>query len=187
MICFAACNIEVLVGFDVSAQNIFSAQPNLLSKMNGILQRISKMAAISCSSGQIPSVQVGILAMDSASEPAQLQFTNNADELFEAFRALRSRGPFVLNGKTISAYTNRFKGRQNNAIKVGYLQYKLISMFLLMLHHSFLQNGAIMQIGAYMVFWIWMHLSDISIGISPDIEGNSQSGVRGNVLLTCDK
>lgn len=109
------------MGFDVSAQNIFSAQPNLQSKMNSILQRISKMAAISCSSGQIPSVQVGILAMDSASEPVQLEFTDNADELFEAFRALRSRGPFVLNGRTISAYTNRFKGRQNNAIKVGYL------------------------------------------------------------------
>lgn len=109
------------MGFDVSAQNIFSAQPNLQSKMGSILQRISKMAPISCSSGQIPSVQVGILAMDSASEPAQLEFTDNADELFEAFRALRSRGPFVLNGKTISAYTNRFKRRQNNAIKVGYL------------------------------------------------------------------
>lgn len=109
------------MGFDVSAQNIFSAQPNLQSKMNSILQRISKMAAISCSSGQIPSVQVGILAMDSASEPVQLEFTDNADELFEAFRALRSRGPFVLNGRTISAYTNRFKGRQNNAIKVGCL------------------------------------------------------------------
>uniref|UniRef100_A0A3B4TR29 Collagen type VI alpha 3 chain n=1 Tax=Seriola dumerili TaxID=41447 RepID=A0A3B4TR29_SERDU len=103
------CNIEVLVGFDVNGQNIFSTQTNLQSKMGTILQRISKMAAISCSSGQIPSVQVGMLAMDSASEPVQLDFTDNADELFEAFRALRNRGPFVLNGKTISAYTNRFK------------------------------------------------------------------------------
>uniref|UniRef100_A0AAQ6IM24 Collagen, type VI, alpha 3 n=1 Tax=Anabas testudineus TaxID=64144 RepID=A0AAQ6IM24_ANATE len=113
-----ACNIEVLVGFDVSAQNIFSAQTNLQSKMGAILQRISKMAAISCSSGQSPSVQIGMLAMDSASEPVQLDFTDNADELFEAFRALRTRGPFVLNGKTISAYTNRFKTRQDNVVKV---------------------------------------------------------------------
>ncbi|KAG7502875.1 collagen alpha-3(VI) chain isoform X3 [Solea senegalensis] len=112
------CSVEVLVGFDVNAQNIFSAQTNLQSKMGAILQRISKMAAISCSSGQIPSVQVGMLAMDSGSEPVQLDFTTNADELFEAFRALRSRGPFVLNGKTISAYTNRFKTRQDNAVKV---------------------------------------------------------------------
>ncbi|KAF7649882.1 hypothetical protein LDENG_00134560 [Lucifuga dentata] len=112
------CNVEVLVGFDVSAQNIFSAQTNLQSKMGAILQRISKMAAISCSSGQIPSVQVGMLAMDSASEPVQLDFTDNADELFEAFRVLRSRGPYVLNGKTIAAYTNRFKSRQDNVVKV---------------------------------------------------------------------
>uniref|UniRef100_A0A669ELY4 Collagen type VI alpha 3 chain n=1 Tax=Oreochromis niloticus TaxID=8128 RepID=A0A669ELY4_ORENI len=111
-------SIEVLVGFDVSAQNIFSAQTNLQSKMEAILQRISKMASISCSAGQIPSVQVGMLAMDSASEPVQLDFTENPDELFEAFRALRSRGPFVLNGKTISAYTNRFKIRQDDTVKV---------------------------------------------------------------------
>lgn len=116
--CLTACNIEVLVGFDVSAQNIFNAQTNLQSKMGGILQRISKMAPISCSSGQIPSVQVGMLAMDSASEPVQLDFTNNADELFESFRALRNRGPFVLNGKTISAYNNRFKTRQDDVVKV---------------------------------------------------------------------
>ncbi|KAG8000794.1 Collagen alpha-3(VI) chain, partial [Nibea albiflora] len=113
-----SCNIEVLVGFDVSAQNIFSAQTNLQNKMGAILQRISKMAAISCSSGEIPSVQVGMLAMDSASEPVQLDFTKNADELFEGFRALRSRGPFVLNGKTISAYTNRFRSRHDNVVKV---------------------------------------------------------------------
>lgn len=115
-----ACNLEVLVGFDVSAQNIFSAQTNLQSKMVAILQRISKMAAISCSSGQSPSVQVGMLAMDSASEPVQLDFTDNVDELFEAFRDLRNRGPFVLNGKTISAYTDRFKTRQENVVKVGF-------------------------------------------------------------------
>lgn len=110
----------MLVGFDVSAQNIFSSQTNLQSKMEAILQRISKMASISCSDGQIPSVQVGMLAMDSASEPVQLDFTTNPDELFEAFRALRSRGPFVLNGKTISAYTNRFKVRQDDTVKVSY-------------------------------------------------------------------
>lgn len=108
-----------MVGFDVSAQNIFSAQTNLQSKMGSILQRISKMANISCSSRQNPSVQVGMLAMDSASEPVQLDFTSNPDELFEAFRALRGRGPFVLNGKTITAYSNRFKIRQDNVVKVS--------------------------------------------------------------------
>lgn len=77
------------------------------------------MTTISCSSGQVPSVQVGMLAMNSAGEPVQLDFTSNAAQLFEGFRALQNRGPFVLNGKTISAYTNRLKTRQDNVVKVG--------------------------------------------------------------------
>uniref|UniRef100_A0A8C7DLY6 Collagen type VI alpha 3 chain n=1 Tax=Oncorhynchus kisutch TaxID=8019 RepID=A0A8C7DLY6_ONCKI len=112
------CSLEVLVGFDVSSQNIFQAQRILESKMGAILQRITKMTGISCSSGQIPSIQVGILAMDSASEPVHLEFTDNADMLFEAFRALRNRGPYVLNAKTISAYGSRFKSRAADAVKV---------------------------------------------------------------------
>ncbi|KAM9483900.1 collagen alpha-3(VI) chain-like isoform 3-T3 [Salvelinus alpinus] len=113
-----ACSLEVLVGFDVSSQNIFQAQRILESKMGAILQRITKMTGISCSSGQIPSIQVGILAMDTASEPVHLEFTDNADTLFEAFRALRNRGPYVLNAKTIAAYGSRFKSRAVDAVKV---------------------------------------------------------------------
>ncbi|KAM4559282.1 collagen alpha-3(VI) chain-like isoform 1-T1 [Odontesthes bonariensis] len=112
------CDIEVLVGFDVNAQNIFSAQTNLQSKMGAILQRISKLAPISCSGGQTPTVQVGMLALDSASEPVQLDFTNDPDQLLENFRALRNRGPFNFNAQTISTYINRFKVRQGNTVKV---------------------------------------------------------------------
>uniref|UniRef100_A0A4W5KAN3 Collagen, type VI, alpha 3 n=1 Tax=Hucho hucho TaxID=62062 RepID=A0A4W5KAN3_9TELE len=114
----SSCILEVLVGFDVSSQNIFQAQRILESKMGAILQRITKMTGISCSSGQIPSIQVGILAMDTASEPVHLEFTDNADMLFEAFRALRNRGPYVLNAKTIAAYGSRFKSRAADAVKV---------------------------------------------------------------------
>lgn len=117
--CFTACNVEVLVGFDVSGQNIFSTQSNLQSKMNTILQRISKMAPISCSGGQNPSIQVGLLALNSASKPVQIDFKDNPDELFEAFRGLRSQGPFILNTQTIQAYMNRFRVRQADTIKVG--------------------------------------------------------------------
>ncbi|XP_077583779.1 collagen alpha-3(VI) chain isoform X4 [Stigmatopora nigra] len=112
------CNVEVLVGFDVSAQNIFSVQTNLLSKMTAILQRIAKMSTISCSSGQIPSIQIGMLAIDSNGRPVQVDFSEDADKLLEEFRALRARGPFVLSGKTISAYKNRFRTRQDNTVKV---------------------------------------------------------------------
>ncbi|MEQ2201545.1 hypothetical protein XENOCAPTIV_013978 [Xenoophorus captivus] len=58
-----------------------------------------------------------MLALDSASAPVQLDFMDNPDELFEAFRGLRSRGPFILNAQTISAYINRFRVRQPNTIK----------------------------------------------------------------------
>ncbi|KAJ0070549.1 hypothetical protein NL108_015668, partial [Boleophthalmus pectinirostris] len=112
------CNIEVLLGFDVNAQNIFSAQTNLQNKMGAILQRISKIASISCSSGQVPTIHLGMLAMGSSGDAVQLDFTDNANELFEGFRGLRTRGPFVLNGQTISAYNTRFKSRQNDVVKV---------------------------------------------------------------------
>lgn len=107
------------MGFDVSGQNIFSTQTNLQSKMGAILQRISKMTPISCSGGGNPSVQVGILAL-SASAAVQLDFTDNPNVLFEAFKDLRNRGPFILNGRTISAYKDRFKVRQDETIKVGF-------------------------------------------------------------------
>ncbi|XP_053536818.1 uncharacterized protein col6a3 isoform X3 [Ictalurus punctatus] len=113
-----ACNLDVLVGFDVSAQNIFAAQRSLESKMAAILQRITQMQAISCSSGQVPSVQVGISALDSALEPVHLDFTDSYTKLIESFRTLHSRGPFILNGKTIDAYSARFKDRPSDRVKV---------------------------------------------------------------------
>lgn len=116
-----ACNLDVLVGFDVSAQNIFAAQRSLESKMAAILQRITQMQAISCSSGQVPSVQVGISALDSALEPVHLDFTDSYTKLIESFRTLHSRGPFILNGKTIDAYSARFKDRPSDRVKVHML------------------------------------------------------------------
>ncbi|XP_036395824.1 collagen alpha-3(VI) chain-like isoform X5 [Megalops cyprinoides] len=113
-----ACKLEVVVGFDVSAQNIFGAQRALESKMGAILQRITQMQSISCSSGQAPTVQIAILAMDSASEPVQLDFTDNHSQLFEAFKALQNRGPYVLNAKTIDAYTSLFRNRATDIVRV---------------------------------------------------------------------
>lgn len=106
------------MGFDVASQNIFAAQRSLESKMTAILQRISQMQTISCSSGQVPTVQLGLLAMDSASEPVQLDFTEKYTELLEPFKALRNRGPFVLNAATIKAYIDRFKGRPTESVRV---------------------------------------------------------------------
>uniref|UniRef100_A0A9J8BV56 Collagen alpha-3(VI) chain n=1 Tax=Cyprinus carpio carpio TaxID=630221 RepID=A0A9J8BV56_CYPCA len=112
------CKLDVLVGFDVASQNIFAAQRSLETKVTSILQRITQMQPISCTSGQVPSIQVGMLAMDSASEPVQLDFTNRYTELLEPFKALRNRGPFVLNGATMKAYADRFKSQPSDSVKV---------------------------------------------------------------------
>ncbi|TSQ01578.1 Collagen alpha-3(VI) chain [Bagarius yarrelli] len=113
-----ACNLDVLVGFDVSSQNIFASQKSLETKMAAILQRIIQMDSISCSAGQVPSVQVGISALDSALEPVHLDFTDSHDKLIESFKSLRTRGPFLLNGKTIDAYNTRLKDRPSDKVKV---------------------------------------------------------------------
>nr|XP_023679601.1 collagen alpha-3(VI) chain isoform X5 [Paramormyrops kingsleyae] len=112
------CKLEVLVGFDVSAQNIFAAQRSLESKMGAILHTVTQMQGISCTSGTSPSVSVGILALDSASEPVQFDFTDNPSQLFESFKALRSRGPYILNAKTIDAYGSMFRNRPSDTVKV---------------------------------------------------------------------
>ncbi|XP_016351069.1 collagen alpha-3(VI) chain-like isoform X1 [Sinocyclocheilus anshuiensis] len=112
------CKLDVLVGFDVASQNIFAAQRSLETKVAAILQRITQMQPISCTSGQVPSIQVGMLVMDSASEPVQLDFTNRYTELLGPFKALRNRGPFVLNGATIKAYADRFKSQPSDSVKV---------------------------------------------------------------------
>ncbi|XP_059417896.1 collagen alpha-3(VI) chain-like isoform X2 [Carassius carassius] len=112
------CKLDVLVGFDVAAQNIFAAQRSLEKKVASILKHITQMQPISCTSGQVPSIQVGMLAMDSASEPVQMDFTNRYTELLEPFKVLRNRGPFVLNGATIKAYADRFKSQPSDSVKV---------------------------------------------------------------------
>ncbi|RXN29074.1 collagen alpha-3(VI) chain-like protein [Labeo rohita] len=112
------CKLDVLVGFDVASQGIFAAQKSLELKMTAILKRITQMQSISCTSGQVPSVQVGMLAMDSASEPVQLDFTNKYTELLEPFKALRNRGPFLLNAATMKAYADRLKSQPSDSVKV---------------------------------------------------------------------
>lgn len=114
----AECKLDVLVGFDVASQGIFAAQKSLELKMTAILKRITQMQSISCTSGQVPSVQVGMLAMDSASEPVQLDFTNKYTELLEPFKALRNRGPFLLNAATMKAYADRLKSQPSDSVKV---------------------------------------------------------------------
>ncbi|RXM30018.1 Collagen alpha-3(VI) chain [Acipenser ruthenus] len=106
------CRLEVLVGFDVSnvgaGQNIFAVQRGLESKMEAILQRISQMRVTSCSGSQVPSVRVGLLALTSAGQQVGFDFSEYKQGLYEQFRALRTRGPYILSTKTVDAYRDKF-------------------------------------------------------------------------------
>uniref|UniRef100_W5MBY0 Collagen type VI alpha 3 chain n=1 Tax=Lepisosteus oculatus TaxID=7918 RepID=W5MBY0_LEPOC len=107
------CKMEVLVGFDVSSvgagQNIFVAQRGLESKMESILQRVSQMHPISCSASQAPSVRVGLVALNSAGQQVGFDLSEYKPQLIESFKNLRSRGPYILNTKTIDAYRSMFQ------------------------------------------------------------------------------
>ncbi|XP_033877227.3 collagen alpha-3(VI) chain-like isoform X3 [Acipenser ruthenus] len=106
------CRLEVLVGFDVSnvgaGQNIFAVQRGLESKMEAIFQRISQMRVTSCSGSQVPSVRVGLLALTSAGQQVGFDFSEYKQGLYEQFRALRTRGPYILSTKTVDAYRDKF-------------------------------------------------------------------------------
>ncbi|XP_041118334.1 collagen alpha-3(VI) chain-like isoform X6 [Polyodon spathula] len=117
------CKLEVLVGFDVSnvgaGQNIFAVQRGLESKMEAIFQRISQMRVTSCSGSQVPSVRVGLLALTSAGQQVGFDFSEYKQELYEQFRALRTRGPYILSTKTVDAYRDKFVASSTpGAVKV---------------------------------------------------------------------
>ncbi|MGH0153081.1 UNVERIFIED_CONTAM: hypothetical protein FKN15_023815 [Acipenser sinensis] len=117
------CRLEVLVGFDVSnvgaGQNIFAVQRGLESKMEAIFQRISQMRVTSCSGSQVPSVRVGLLALTSAGQQVGFDFSEYKQGLYEQFRALRTRGPYILSTKTVDAYRDKFVASSTpGAVKV---------------------------------------------------------------------
>uniref|UniRef100_A0A8C4TE97 Collagen, type VI, alpha 3 n=1 Tax=Erpetoichthys calabaricus TaxID=27687 RepID=A0A8C4TE97_ERPCA len=107
------CNLEVLVGFDVTTvrpgSSIFVEQKGLESKVEAALQRISQMRPTSCSGTQAPTVRVGILALNAAGQKSVFDFAAYKPELVEKFRGLRTKGPYILASRTINAYRDQFK------------------------------------------------------------------------------
>ncbi|KAG2459164.1 CO6A3 protein, partial [Polypterus senegalus] len=107
------CNLEVLVGFDVTnvspGSSIFVEQKGLESKVEAALQRISQMRPTSCSGTQVPTVRVGILALNAAGQKSVFDLAAYKPELVEKFRGLRTKGPYILASRTINAYRDQFK------------------------------------------------------------------------------
>ncbi|XP_069081666.1 collagen alpha-3(VI) chain [Pleurodeles waltl] len=118
-----ACNLEVIVGFDVSSvsagEDIFTAQKGLEPKIQHILDRISKMHRISCSSTEGPTVRVSMIAQ-SATGPVEIfDFSEYKPELFEKFTRVRTRGPYIFTARTLQTYLNKFKtGGADDTVKV---------------------------------------------------------------------
>ncbi|XP_056389375.1 collagen alpha-3(VI) chain [Hyla sarda] len=116
------CNLEVIIGFDVdvsSGQNIFNTYRGLEPKLRQIMERISNMQKISCSGDKTPTVKVAILSQGRTGPVEAFDFSAYRPELAEKILAMGTRGPYVLNGRTLQTYLNKFKtSGDDNSIKV---------------------------------------------------------------------
>ncbi|XP_054556154.1 collagen alpha-3(VI) chain isoform X2 [Talpa occidentalis] len=113
------CNLDVILGFDGSSnQNVFVTQKGLESKVDTILNRISQMQRISCSGSQSPMVRVSVVANTPSGPVEAFDFDEYRPELFEKFRGMRSRHPYVLTADTLKLYQNKFSQASPDSVKV---------------------------------------------------------------------
>lgn len=124
---FSECNLEVIIGFDVDVspgQDVFAFQRGLKPKLGQILERISNMQKISCSGDKKPSVKVAVLSQGRIGPVEAFDFSNYRIELAEKITTMGTRGPYVLNGRTLQTYLNKFKNAgEPNSVKVGNIQF----------------------------------------------------------------
>nr|XP_038940661.1 collagen alpha-3(VI) chain isoform X6 [Rattus norvegicus] len=114
-----ACNLEVILGFDGSRdQNVFVSQKGLESKVDTILNRISQIQRISCSSNQLPTVRVSVVANTPSGPVEAFDFAEYQPDLFEKFRTMRSQHPYVLTADTLKLYQNKFRQSSPDTVKV---------------------------------------------------------------------
>ncbi|XP_029462348.1 collagen alpha-3(VI) chain isoform X2 [Rhinatrema bivittatum] len=117
------CNLDVIVGFDVSdisaGQNMFAVQRGMELKVKNILERISQMEKISCTSAKAPLVRVAVIGQSTTGPMEAFDFAEFRDELFDKFQRLATRGPYVLTAKTLQTYANKFAtASDKNSVKV---------------------------------------------------------------------
>ncbi|XP_027523645.1 collagen alpha-3(VI) chain isoform X4 [Corapipo altera] len=116
------CDLDVILGFDVTdvgpGQNIFNSQRGLESRVESVLNRITQMQRISCTGNQAPSVRVAIMAQAQGGPVEGLDFSEYQPELFERFRDMRSRGPYVLTADTLRSYLSKFRSSPSGSTKV---------------------------------------------------------------------
>ncbi|XP_050195406.1 collagen alpha-3(VI) chain isoform X1 [Myiozetetes cayanensis] len=116
------CDLDVILGFDVTdvgpGQNIFNSQRALESRVESVLNRITQMQRISCTGNQAPNVRVAVMAQAQGGPVEGLDFSEYQPELFERFRDMRGRGPYVLTADTLSSYLSKFRSSPSGSAKV---------------------------------------------------------------------
>ncbi|KAJ7421501.1 hypothetical protein BTVI_18149 [Pitangus sulphuratus] len=116
------CDLDVILGFDVTdvgpGQNIFNSQRALESRVESVLNRITQMQRISCTGNQAPNVRVAVMAQAQGGPVEGLDFSEYRPELFERFRDMRGRGPYVLTADTLSSYLSKFRSSPSGSAKV---------------------------------------------------------------------
>ncbi|KAM5152433.1 collagen alpha-3(VI) chain [Mantella aurantiaca] len=116
------CNLEVIIGFDVDVspgQDVFAFQRGLKPKLGQILERISNMQKISCSGDKKPTVKVAVLSQGRTGPVEAFDFSDYRIELADKITTMGIRGPYVLNGRTLQTYLNKFKNAgEPNSVKV---------------------------------------------------------------------
>ncbi|XP_064516336.1 collagen alpha-3(VI) chain isoform X10 [Pseudopipra pipra] len=116
------CDLDVILGFDVTdvgpGQNIFNSQRGLESRVESVLNRITQMQRISCTGNQAPNVRVAIMAQAQGGPVEGLDFSEYQPELFERFRDMRGRGPYLLTADTLRSYLSKFRSSPSGSAKV---------------------------------------------------------------------
>ncbi|KAM9305123.1 collagen alpha-3(VI) chain [Gastrophryne carolinensis] len=116
------CKLEVIIGFDIdiaAGQDIFTYQRGLKSILGRIPQVISSMQKISCSGDKQPSVKVAVLSQGRTGPVEAFDFTQYRPELTNKTFTMGTRGPYVLTGRTLQTYANKFKNAgEPGSIKV---------------------------------------------------------------------
>lgn len=116
----AACNLDVILGFDGSGdQNVFVAQKGLESKVEAVLNRISQMRMLSCSGGRMPVVRVSVVGTTPSGPVEAFDFAEYQPELLEKFQNMRSQHPYVLTADTLKAYQSKFRQASPDSVKVS--------------------------------------------------------------------
>ncbi|XP_072902885.1 collagen alpha-3(VI) chain-like [Hemitrygon akajei] len=111
------CDVDVLLGFDVSSANVFEQEPGFRSKVGDILYRISQLRPISCTGTQQPSVKIALVTLGEDGQIRTNDLVSYRPELITDFIRLAASGPTLLGTRTLTAYSDVFQSASSGRVK----------------------------------------------------------------------